>query len=247
MIGQVVGRYRIVEQLGAGGMGVVYRARDIELERDVALKFLTPSATANDSSRLRLLREARSISALNHPHICQVFEIGRDDGRDFIAMEWVPGKTLQSRIPSQGLPPGTAIRFGRQIASALAHPHERGVIHRDLKSANVMITPEGEVKVLDFGLARQILAASEDSAELSLTAEGVIVGTPAYFAPEILRGGKASPASDLWALGVVLYEMASGRLPFHGQTVIEIATAILNDEPPRLPDRVPAGLRSIIQ
>src|SRR5262249_26505373 len=152
-------------------------------------------------------------------------------------------------ILAQGLPPGTAIRYGRQIASALAHAHERGVIHRDLKSGNVMITPEGEVKVLDFGLARQIVAPGGDgpSFELSLTSEGTIVGTPAYFAPEILRGQKASPASDLWALGVILYEMTSGRLPFHGQTIIETATAILNDEPPRLPDRVPAGLRSIIQ
>jgi len=215
MIGQVVGRYRILEQLGAGGMGVVYRARDTDLERDVALKFLAPSVTADEAARLRLLREARSISALNHPHICQVFEIGRDDGHDFIAMEWVRGKTLQAHLSSQGLPPGTVLRYGRQIASALAHAHERGVIHRDLKSSNVMITPEGEVKVLDFGLARQALALTgEASEELSLTQEGLIVGTPAYFAPEVLRGGKASPASDLWAFGVVLYEMASGRLPF---------------------------------
>ena len=248
MIGLVVGRYRIVEQLGAGGMGVVYRARDTELERDVALKFLAPSATANDSARQRLLREARSISALNHPHICQVFEIGRDEGRDFIAMEWVPGKTLQSRITAGGLPPASVIRHGRQIASALAHAHERGVIHRDLKSANVMVTPEGDVKVLDFGLARQVVSAAGDASdELSLTAEGLIVGTPAYFAPEVLRGGKASPASDLWAFGVVLYEMASGRLPFHGQTVIGTCQAILNDEPPKLPERVPPGLRSIVQ
>jgi eukaryotic-like serine/threonine-protein kinase len=247
MIGQVVGRYHIVEQLGAGGMGVVYRARDTQLERDVALKFLSSSATTDDMGRQRLLREARSISALNHPHICQVFEIGRADGHDFIAMEWVRGLPLRDHIPAQGLPPGTTIRYGRQIASALAHAHERGVIHRDLKSANVMITPEGEVKVLDFGLARQAYdAAGGPSAELSLTSEGTIVGTPAYFAPEVLRGNKASAASDLWALGVILYEMTSGRLPFRGNTVIETCTSILNDEPPKLPERVPPGLRSII-
>jgi serine/threonine-protein kinase len=249
MIGQQVGRYRIVEQLGAGGMGIVYRARDTELERDVALKFLAPSLAADETGHERLLREARSISALNHPNICQVYEIGRSDGRDFIAMEWVQGKTLRELIPPQGLPPGTVIRYGRRMAAALAHAHERGVVHRDLKSANVMITPEGEAKVLDFGLARQITAAGTSdrpSTELSITSEGTIVGTPAYFAPEVLRGGKAGPASDLWALGVILYEMASGHVPFHGRTLIETATAILNEETPKLPERVPAGLRSII-
>src|SRR5436190_361246 len=162
MIGSSVGRYRIVEQLGAGGMGVVYRARDTELERDVALKFLTASDSGDETARLRLLREARSISALNHPHICQVFEIGRDGGRDFIAMEMVPGRPLRERIPPQGLPSAAVLRYGRQIASALAHAHERGVVHRDLKSANVMITPEGDVKVLDFGLARQVASPGND-------------------------------------------------------------------------------------
>src|SRR5215831_14172780 len=227
MIGQVVGRYRIVEQLGAGGMGVVYRAHDPELERDVALKFLAPSAQADDTTRQRLLREARSISALSHPHICQVFEIGREEGRDFIVMEWIPGKPLKEMIPAQGLPPATATRYGYEIASALTHAHERGVIHRDLKSANVMITPEGRVKVLDFGLARQLGAiASVESGELTLTSEGKIVGTPAYIAPEVLRGAKAGPGSDIWALGVVLFEMLTGRLPFQGHTLIETCTAI---------------------
>ncbi|HEV8481369.1 MAG TPA: protein kinase [Candidatus Eisenbacteria bacterium] len=246
MIGQTVGRYRILEQLGQGGMGVVYRAHDPELERDVALKFLSGPASEDETARMRLLREARSISALNHPHICHVYEIGSAGGRAFIAMEMVPGRSLAASIPPQGLPSATVLRYGRQIASALAHAHERGVVHRDLKSANVMITPEGDAKVLDFGLARQLAVAGEHSAELTLTGEGTVVGTPGYLAPEVLRGEKSGPASDLWALGVVLFEMITGRLPFRGKTLIEVATSILNDDPPPLPERTPAGLRSIV-
>src|SRR5262249_8108825 len=153
---------------------------------------------------------------------------------------------LAASIPPQGLPSATVLRYGRQIASALAHAHERGVVHRDLKSANVMITPEGDTKVLDFGLARQLAAPGEHSAELTLTGEGTVVGTPGYLAPEVLRGEKAGPASDLWALGVILFEMTTGRLPFRGGTLIEVATSILNDDPPSMPERTPAGLRAIV-
>ena len=247
MVGRTIGRYVILEQLGAGGMGVVYRARDPQLERDVALKFLTPSSATDQTARERLLREARSISALNHPNICQVFEIGREGDHDFIAMELVAGVPLKTRISAGPLAPKTAIRFGAQIAAALAHAHERGVVHRDLKSANVMVTPEGHAKVLDFGVAKREWAGSDDPhPEVSLTGAGMVVGTPAYFAPEVLRGDKSGPASDLWALGVVLYEMAAGALPFKGRTVIEMCAAIVNDEPARLPERLPNGFRGIV-
>jgi Tol biopolymer transport system component/predicted Ser/Thr protein kinase len=232
-------------------MGEVYRARDPRLEREVALKVLPADTLHDPSARARLLREARLAATLNHPNICTVYDVGEADGHVFIAMELVEGRPLSEWIAARGggLPTENVVRYGAQIAAALAHAHERHVIHRDLKSSNVVITTDGRVKVLDFGLARRVWEAPDGSGNtlsVGLTETGAIVGTPHYLAPEVLRGSRADERSDLWALGVLLHELASGALPFKGATSFELASAILNDLPATLPERLPAGLRSVI-
>ncbi len=249
MIGQTLGHYHIEARLGEGGMGVVYRARDTQLERTVALKLLGKRLPADDAARARLLREARSASALNHPHICTIYEVGEAGGEVYIAMEYVEGRPLSAVIPGQGLPVEQVLRYGTQMADALAHAHERGVIHRDLKSSNVAITPQGRAKILDFGLAKRLRDEELEGVTRSaaaLTAAGAIVGTLAYLAPEVLQGKPADARSDLWGLGVVLYEMAAGKLPFQGQTGFELSSAVLREPPAPLPAGVPAGLRAVI-
>src|SRR5712692_4189677 len=236
MIGQNLAHYHIREKIGAGGMGVVYRARDERLERDVALKVLPAGALADQTARARLLREARSASALNDARICTIYEVGEADGQSYIAMEYVEGQPLSALIPSGGLPTETALDYGAQLADALAHAHDRGILHRDLKSANVKLTPAGDVKVLDFGLAHRLedktLAGITRTTEAlsqegslagitrtteALSQEGSLAGTLTYMAPELLRGEPADARSDIWALGVLLYEMATGDLPFYGR------------------------------
>ena len=246
--GTRLGPYELIAPLGAGGMGEVYRARDHRLARDVALKLLPSETVADPAARARLVREAQTASALNHPHVCTIHEIGEADGRVYLAMELVTGKPVSQLIPRQGLPVETVLRYGAQIAQALAHAHERGVVHRDLTSANLMITPDGMVKVLDFGIARRTSTESAGASSVATTVArtGVIAGTPHYLAPEVLRGEKAGPQSDLWALGVLLYEMATGEVPFQGRTPFELSAAILGDPPSPLPARVPAGLRALI-
>jgi serine/threonine-protein kinase len=237
-------RYRIHATLGAGGMGVVYRATDTQLERTVALKVLEDAASDG-----ALVREARAASALNHPSICTVYEVGDVNGRPCIVMEHVDGPSLATAIPPDGLPPTVVIRYGIQIADALAHAHERGVIHRDLKSANVMIAGEGRVKVLDFGLARRVREERRDLATTVLTNaddDHELAGTIPYMSPALLQGKPASAADDVWALGVLLYEMASGQLPFQGATRFELATSIQRDAPAPLDARVPPSLTAVI-
>jgi len=247
LINQTISHYRITGRLGAGGMGVVYRAHDERLERDLALKLLPCDTMADKLARIRLLGEARTVSSLNHPHIAHIYDVGEDRGHLFVAMELIEGKPLRELIPKGGLPSPTVVRYGYQIADALAFAHERGVIHRDLKSANVMITPEGRVKVLDFGLAKHIRDEEEAGEEdTSLTATGMVLGTPNYLPPEVLLGGKADTRSDVWALGVLLYEMASGKLPFGGGSVAELAGAIVNNAPNPLSGRVPTGLQMVV-
>lgn len=249
MIGSEIGHYRISGLLGEGGMGVVYRARDLNLGREVALKVLPPGSGQDAEARARLVREARTASALNHPNICHIYEVGEERGGTWIAMELVEGRSLRELIPREGLPAGTAVRYGAHIAGALAHAHERGVIHRDLKAANVVVTPAGLAKVLDFGLAKrlhpELLEDSSDS--LALTRTGMVVGTPNYLAPEILRGRPADERSEVWTLGILLYEMASGDAPFRGTSLIEISAAILEKSPRPLPSSVPAGLAAVIR
>ena len=238
------GRYRIDAALGSGGMGAVYRATDTQLERTVALKVLE-DATSDGA----LVREARAASALNHPSICTVYEVGDLDGRPCIVMEHVDGATLAAAIPPGGLGPALVIRYGVQIADALAHAHERGVIHRDLKSANVMIASDGRVKVLDFGLARRVRDRQRGVTTAVLTTagdDGQLAGTIPYMSPAILQGTAATAADDVWALGVLLYEMATGQLPFQGATGFQLATAIQRDPPLPLDERVPAGLAAVV-
>ena len=251
MIGQTLGHYRIDARLGAGGMGVVYRAHDTRLERTVAVKLIGEEIPADDTARQRLLSEARSASALNHPHVCTVHEVGEADGHIFIVMEYVEGRPLRDLVPHDGLAADVVIRYAIQIADALAHAHQRGIVHRDLKAANVVITPEGRAKVLDFGLSKRLpteeLSEAQTRTKRSLTEAGQVVGTLHYLAPESLRGEPADVRTDIWALGVLLHNMASGELPFEGKTRYEVTAAILGQPPAPLPERVPAGLRAIIQ
>ncbi len=247
LLEQTFSHYRVVSLLGAGGMGMVYRAHDERLGRDLALKILPCDMMGDETARARLIREARTASSLNHPHIAHVYDVGEDRGHLFFAMELVEGKPLKELIPRGGLPLSTVCQYGAQIADALAFAHERGVVHRDLKSANVMITPEGRVKVLDFGLAKRVDdPRDDDKKDPDLTASGMILGTPNYLPPEVLLGGSADARSDIWALGVVLYEMASGKLPFDGASMGELAGTIINETPNPLSGRVPTGLQMVI-
>jgi len=247
LLGKTFSHYRIQSLLGAGGMGRVYRAHDDRLGRDLALKVLPCDMMADENAKARLLEEARTASSLSHPHIAHVYDVGEDNGHLFLAMELVEGKPLREAIPRGGLPLSLVCRYGAQVARALDFAHERGVVHRDLKSANVMITPEGRAMVLDFGLAKRFREPDDrDRKDPGLTATGMILGTPNYLPPEILLGGSADGRSDIWALGVLLYEMASGRLPFDGASMAELAGAIVNDNPNPLSARVPTGLQLVI-
>jgi len=230
-------------------MGEVYKARDSRLDRTVAIKVLPPAMLADGTARARLLREARLASQLNHPHICTVHDVGESDGHVYIAMELVEGQPLSAKLASGPLPTEQVLRFGSQIADALAHAHAPGVVHRDLKSLNVVITPEGRAKVLDFGLAKRLEEHELDEAtrsRVSMTAPGMVVGTLGYMAPEQLRGEAADPRSDIWALGVMLYEMAAGVRPFQGETGFSLTSAILKEAPRPLPATVPAEVGATI-
>ncbi len=250
MIGQVLGHCRVVAKLGEGGMGVVYRAYDEVLHRDVALKVVKKDGGLDASASQRLLHEARASSALAHPNICTIYEVGETDGELYIAMELVEGKSLRAMSAEAGLPPESVVRYGVQIASALVRAHDRGIIHRDLKTANIVITSDGLVKVLDFGLAKQVGSGTSDGATRSFATmqdASSVSGTLPYMAPELLRGEAADYRSDLWSLGVVLYEAASGRLPFEGRTGFEISSAIIRDVPNPLGPPVPPGFWAVIQ
>ncbi|MGB7730981.1 MAG: protein kinase [Candidatus Acidiferrum sp.] len=249
MPNSVVSHYRVLDALGSGGNGVVYRAEDTELRRIVALKFLLEQTGADPQARERLRSEARTASSLNHPNICAIFEVGEQSGEVFIAMEYVEGKPLSKLIRSEGLPIETIIRYGLQIASALEHAHHHGIIHRDLKPLNVIVTPQGDAKILDFGLARQSDPTEFDrqTLETVATAAGTgLAGTFPYMAPEQFEGDSASARTDIWSLGIVLYEMAAGSRPFHGENLYRLCTSIVRDAPPSLPPHTPPGLASVI-
>jgi serine/threonine-protein kinase len=231
-----LGHYEILAPLGAGGMGEVYRAKDTRLDREVALKVLPPSTATDAMARARLLREARLASKLNHPNVCTIHEVGEADGQAYIAMELVEGETLSARLSGGALSLDLVARYGEQVAEALSHAHGHGVVHRDLKSANIVLTPEGRAKVLDFGLAKRLVTGDAAEAttlsQASLTEAGTVTGTLAYMAPEQLRGQPADARTDLWALGVVLYEMATGRLPFPEKLPSALIDDIIHEAPP---------------
>jgi serine/threonine protein kinase len=209
---------------------------------------LPAESMADPTARARLIQEARMASSLHHPHIAHVYDVGEDRDQVFIAMELVEGRQLRELIPPGGLPIGSLLRYGVQIADALAYAHEHAVIHRDLKSANIMITPEGRAIVLDFGLAKRFPgdADATEAPELHLTMSGTMLGTPSHLPPEVLLGGKADARGDVWALGVVLYEMASGTLPFPGSSLAALVGAITHEPPIPLGNQVPAGIRAVI-
>jgi len=246
-----LGEFEIIARLGRGGMGEVWRARDRRLQREVALKVLPTSAVADEGARARLLREARLASKLNHPHVCTIYEVGEAEGQTYIAMELVAGQTLSERLSEGRLAVEEAVRLGQQMADALSHAHAHGVVHRDFKSLNVILTPEGRVKVLDFGLAKRLvgeeLEATGTLTETALTEPWVVVGTLPYMAPEQLQGRLADARSDVWALGVVLHEMVGGSRPFQGSTAFEVSSAILHQPPRPLPASVPPPLGAIIE
>jgi len=238
MIGTTLSHYRITEKLGAGGMGVVYRAEDTNLNRQVAIKVL-PDIFSGDPERLaRFEREAKLLASLNHPNIATIYGLEQADGKRFLAMELVEGETLAQRIAKGPLPVDEALDVCRQIAEGLDAAHEKGVIHRDLKPANVKITPEGKVKVLDFGLAKAFqgeIAAADASHSPTLTDQmtrpGVILGTAAYMSPEQAKGKTVDKRTDIWAFGCVLYECLTGKRAFEGETVTETLASILKGEP----------------
>jgi Tol biopolymer transport system component/tRNA A-37 threonylcarbamoyl transferase component Bud32 len=247
MVGKQFGRYLVLEQAGAGGMGVVYRARDEQLQRDVALKLPVEGACLTGEVRAKWLAEARAASALNHPNICTIYEVGERDGEPYIAMEYLSGATLSERIPEGGMPAETVLDYGAQVASALEHAHTHGVVHRDLKTANVRLSGDGQVKVLDFGLAVSVKDSEvEGATQTSESDWSGAPGTLAYLAPEVLDGTAQDTRSDIWGLGAVLYEMASGKHPFRGRTTYDLTMKIMREPPRALPTHVPPGLRAII-
>lgn len=246
MIGQVVSHYRILKKLGGGGMGVVYEAEDLSLGRHVALKFL-PEDTASDASAVeRFQREARAASALNHPNICTIYEIGQHGGQPFLAMELMEGETLKQRIGSRPLESEQVAKLGMEIADALEAAHAKGIVHRDIKPANVFVTTRGQAKVLDFGLAKLLRPVDEATATESLTKAGMTPGTLPYMAPEQLRGKSADARTDVYALGTVLYEMATGQRPFREELGPRLIDDILH-KPPALPGRLNPELPSELE
>jgi serine/threonine-protein kinase len=251
LVGKRIDQYEILSLLGAGGMGEVYLARDLQLNRKVAIKFLQPHSVGDTLARRRLMREARSAAALDHPNICAIYQVFDDETRSFIVMQYIDGETLAHLIAQKPLRAERALDIATQVAAALADAHAHGIIHRDVKTQNIMLTPQGLVKVLDFGLARLIVDPNRTSSGMAtgstLTEDGVIAGTVAYMSPEQLRGEALDARSDLFGLGIVMYEMLTGCQPFNAGSQAEVIAPILTQEPPDLGlADIPEALASIV-
>jgi eukaryotic-like serine/threonine-protein kinase len=244
--GTRLGAYEITAFIAAGGMGAVYRARHTILGREVAIKTIG-ARLANDDARRRLVREAKHASVLSHPNICGIHDVGEADGVPFIVMEYVEGKTLAALVRENVPSLGEALEYATQISAALQHAHDRGIIHRDLKSSNIVIGPSGQAIVLDFGLARRLIRDGEQLRDATLTQSDALAGTLSHMAPEVLRGERADVRSDVWALGVLLYELVTGELPFTGRTQFETSSAILGEPPRPMDGGVPLALRLVIE
>ncbi len=232
MVRQTISHYKVTAKLGEGGMGVVYKAEDLKLKRTVALKFLRSDLIEDPEHRERFLREAQAAAALDHPNICTVYEIDEVDGETFIAMAYLEGQTIKDKLNDRPLKLDEALDIAIQTATGLQAAHEKGVVHRDINGANLMVTAEGQVKIMDFGLA-QLAERSQ------LTKTATILGTPAYMSPEQARREPTDRRTDVWSLGVVIYEMVTGRLPFEGERHEAVLYAIANEEP-----ELPTALRS---
>jgi serine/threonine protein kinase/TolB-like protein/Tfp pilus assembly protein PilF len=254
--GEVISHYRILEKVGAGGMGVVYKAQDLKLGRLVAIKILPQDLSLDSAAVQRFQFEARAASALNHPHICTIHEIDEHEGKHFIVMELLEGETLKARIAGQPLDNASIVAFAIQMADALAAAHAKNILHRDLKPTNIHLTTSGQIKLLDFGLAKLARPQPADDASAlptmtqSMTAPHTILGTLPYMSPEQVLGREVDPRSDLFSLGVVLYEMSTGRLPFESKTATELIVKIAQEEPPAIESlnpRISAGLAQIVR
>jgi serine/threonine protein kinase len=245
----ILGHYALEEVVGEGGWGVVYRARDLRLKRRVAVKAVALTGDEESLGWIRLLREAQLASCLNHPHICTIYDAGEDEGRAYIAMEFVEGRPLSELIPPAGMPTEQVVSYARQIGDALSNAHSHGVVHGDIKPSNILVTGEGNVKIVDFGLGRRFRESAYKeaaSSPKSLLEVGPVGGTLPYASPEVLSGKPKTTETDIWAFGVVMYQMAVGKVPFNGATAFELGTAIMTGQYTQLPATVPEGLRSVI-
>ena len=233
-VGEVIGHYRLIEQIGAGGMGVVFRGHDEQLQRDVAVKILPHGLFSNEDSRRQFRKEALAVGKLNHPNIAMAFDFGQQNGVDYLVTEYIPGLNLDEKIARHPLPQKTVLELGIQLASGLEAAHRENVIHRDLKPGNLRLNPDGQLKILDFGLAQTLEPLDERSETASLASESSSMsGTLPYMAPEILRDEAADARSDIWAVGAVLYEMATGKRAFPDRQPSLLIDAILHYDPVR--------------
>ena len=249
MVGKTILHYRVLKEIGKGGMGVVYKAEDTKLHRVVAIKALAADLIGDEKARARFMREARAASAIDHPNICTVYEVNEADGSLFFVMQYVEGRTLKKAISGRPLAVDQALEYMLEITDALAEAHRRNIIHRDIKSSNIMINERGQIKVLDFGLAKVLRASSPYDSEAQISVEltqlGSPFGTASYMSPEQARGDRADIRSDIFSLGVVFYEMLTGRLPFKGKSSVDVMHSVMHDEPPPI-EGVPPQLQQIV-